>query len=160
MSKRKGKAIGDATAVKSRRVTAVGIDDAPDDTNHQRPSSSSFSLSATVSHPPTPQWSTNCLSLLPTSSLTAGILSSACIFQGDIGLIESVTLKNFMCHHLLGPFQFGPNVNFIVGNNGSKNRISEFQESCCWLWLVCFYTSQSSLGDRSTLYCLIKQDNF
>ncbi|XP_063764791.1 structural maintenance of chromosomes protein 6 isoform X2 [Eleginops maclovinus] len=24
-----------------------------------------------------------------------------------------------MCHHLLGPFQFGPNVNFIVGNNGS-----------------------------------------
>ncbi|XP_036981226.1 structural maintenance of chromosomes protein 6 isoform X2 [Acanthopagrus latus] len=85
MSKRKGKAIGDATAVKSRRVTAVGIDDAADDTNHQRPSSGSFSLSAT----------------------------------GDIGLIESVTLKNFMCHHLLGPFQFGPNVNFIVGNNGS-----------------------------------------
>ncbi|XP_029282466.1 structural maintenance of chromosomes protein 6 [Cottoperca gobio] len=38
---------------------------------------------------------------------------------GDIGLIESVTLKNFMCHRLLGPFQFGPNVNFIVGNNGS-----------------------------------------
>ncbi|KAK2826575.1 hypothetical protein Q5P01_020789 [Channa striata] len=38
---------------------------------------------------------------------------------GDIGLIESITLKNFMCHHLLGPFQFGPNVNFIVGNNGS-----------------------------------------
>lgn len=46
-------------------------------------------------------------------------------FQGDIGLIESITLKNFMCHHLLGPFQFGPNVNFIVGNNGSKNQISE-----------------------------------
>ncbi|XP_026156768.1 structural maintenance of chromosomes protein 6 isoform X2 [Mastacembelus armatus] len=38
---------------------------------------------------------------------------------GDIGIIESITLKNFMCHHLLGPFQFGPNVNFIVGNNGS-----------------------------------------
>ncbi|GAA6068164.1 structural maintenance of chromosomes protein 6, partial [Tachysurus ichikawai] len=38
---------------------------------------------------------------------------------GDIGLIESITLKNFMSHHLLGPFQFGPNVNFIVGNNGS-----------------------------------------
>ncbi|XP_051247167.1 structural maintenance of chromosomes protein 6 [Dicentrarchus labrax] len=84
MSKRKGKVISDATAVKSRRVTAVGIEDAPDDTNHQRPSSSG-AHSAT----------------------------------GDIGLIESVTLKNFMCHHLLGPFQFGPNVNFIVGNNGS-----------------------------------------
>uniref|UniRef100_A0A3P8YSN5 Structural maintenance of chromosomes protein 6 n=2 Tax=Esox lucius TaxID=8010 RepID=A0A3P8YSN5_ESOLU len=24
-----------------------------------------------------------------------------------------------MCHHSLGPFQFGPNVNFIVGSNGS-----------------------------------------
>ncbi|KAM4724558.1 structural maintenance of chromosomes protein 6 [Anableps anableps] len=39
--------------------------------------------------------------------------------SGDIGLIESVTLKNFMCHHSLGPVQFGPHVNFIVGNNGS-----------------------------------------
>ncbi|KAJ7990795.1 hypothetical protein DPEC_G00290620 [Dallia pectoralis] len=38
---------------------------------------------------------------------------------GDIGVIESITIKNFMCHHLLGPFQFGPNVNFIVGSNGS-----------------------------------------
>ncbi|XP_039992840.1 structural maintenance of chromosomes protein 6 isoform X2 [Xiphias gladius] len=38
---------------------------------------------------------------------------------GDTGLIESITLKNFMCHHLLSPFQLGPNVNFIVGNNGS-----------------------------------------
>ncbi|XP_030627220.1 structural maintenance of chromosomes protein 6 [Chanos chanos] len=45
----------------------------------------------------------------------AFVLSSA----GDIGVIESITLKNFMCHHFLGPFQFGPNVNFIVGNNGS-----------------------------------------
>ncbi|KAM9354821.1 structural maintenance of chromosomes protein 6 [Pholidichthys leucotaenia] len=39
--------------------------------------------------------------------------------SGDIGIIESITLKNFMCHQSLGPFQFGPNVNFIVGNNGS-----------------------------------------
>uniref|UniRef100_A0A6Q2ZCH3 Structural maintenance of chromosomes protein 6 n=1 Tax=Esox lucius TaxID=8010 RepID=A0A6Q2ZCH3_ESOLU len=38
---------------------------------------------------------------------------------GDIGVIESITIKNFMCHHSLGPFQFGPNVNFIVGSNGS-----------------------------------------
>ncbi|XP_054469577.1 structural maintenance of chromosomes protein 6 [Anoplopoma fimbria] len=77
MSKRKGKAIGDVTAVKSRRLIAH--------TKHQRPSSSRGSPSAT----------------------------------GDIGLIESITLKNFMCHHWLGPFQFGPNVNFIIGNNGS-----------------------------------------
>ncbi|KAK5603295.1 hypothetical protein CRENBAI_010760 [Crenichthys baileyi] len=39
--------------------------------------------------------------------------------SGDIGLIESITLKNFLCHHSLGPVQFGPHVNFIVGNNGS-----------------------------------------
>lgn len=25
-----------------------------------------------------------------------------------------------MCHSMLGPFAFGPNVNFVVGNNGSK----------------------------------------
>ncbi|XP_040916614.1 structural maintenance of chromosomes protein 6 isoform X1 [Toxotes jaculatrix] len=83
MSKRKGKVISDVTAVKSRRVTALGAEDVPNDTNHQGPGS--FTHSAT----------------------------------GDIGLIESITLKNFMCHHFLSPFQFGPNVNFIVGNNGS-----------------------------------------
>lgn len=45
---------------------------------------------------------------------------------GDIGVIENITLKNFMSHHLLGPFSFGPNVNFIVGNNGSKKYIYIF----------------------------------
>ncbi|KAM4633403.1 structural maintenance of chromosomes protein 6 [Polymixia lowei] len=38
---------------------------------------------------------------------------------GDVGIVESITLKNFMCHSLLGPFTFGSNVNFVVGNNGS-----------------------------------------
>ncbi|XP_059213121.1 structural maintenance of chromosomes protein 6-like [Centropristis striata] len=38
---------------------------------------------------------------------------------GDAGIVESITLKNFMCHSLLGPFAFGSNVNFVVGNNGS-----------------------------------------
>uniref|UniRef100_A0A674IE74 Structural maintenance of chromosomes protein 6 n=1 Tax=Terrapene triunguis TaxID=2587831 RepID=A0A674IE74_9SAUR len=28
-------------------------------------------------------------------------------------------ISNFMCHSMLGPFQFGSNVNFVVGNNGS-----------------------------------------
>uniref|UniRef100_A0A2K6GZB3 Structural maintenance of chromosomes protein 6 n=1 Tax=Propithecus coquereli TaxID=379532 RepID=A0A2K6GZB3_PROCO len=35
------------------------------------------------------------------------------------GIIESIQLKNFMCHSMLGPFKFGSNVNFVVGNNGS-----------------------------------------
>ncbi|KAJ8399397.1 hypothetical protein AAFF_G00411090 [Aldrovandia affinis] len=34
------------------------------------------------------------------------------------GVIESISLTNFMCHHTLG-VQLGPNVNFISGNNGS-----------------------------------------
>eukprot|EP00061_Rhincodon_typus_P013483 g39883.t1 len=38
--------------------------------------------------------------------------------EGDVGIIESISLKNFMCHACLGPFKFGPNVNFVVGNNG------------------------------------------
>uniref|UniRef100_A0A671LU19 Structural maintenance of chromosomes protein 6 n=1 Tax=Sinocyclocheilus anshuiensis TaxID=1608454 RepID=A0A671LU19_9TELE len=48
--------------------------------------------------------------------------TSMCVcFQvtGEVGIIESISLKNFMCHSLLGPFKFGPNVNFVVGNNGS-----------------------------------------
>ncbi|KFU93166.1 Structural maintenance of chromosomes protein 6, partial [Chaetura pelagica] len=39
--------------------------------------------------------------------------------EGEVGIIESIQLKNFMCHSMLGPFQFGPNLNFVVGNNGS-----------------------------------------
>uniref|UniRef100_A0A8C4ZVC0 RecF/RecN/SMC N-terminal domain-containing protein n=1 Tax=Gadus morhua TaxID=8049 RepID=A0A8C4ZVC0_GADMO len=39
--------------------------------------------------------------------------------EGEAGIVESITLKNFMCHTLLGPFTFGSNVNFVVGNNGS-----------------------------------------
>ncbi|XP_020639932.3 structural maintenance of chromosomes protein 6 isoform X1 [Pogona vitticeps] len=39
--------------------------------------------------------------------------------SGEVGIIESIKLKNFMCHSMLGPFEFGSNVNFIVGNNGS-----------------------------------------
>lgn len=38
----------------------------------------------------------------------------------DAGIVESITLKNFMCHSHLGPFAFGSNVNFVVGNNGSE----------------------------------------
>uniref|UniRef100_G3T052 Structural maintenance of chromosomes protein 6 n=1 Tax=Loxodonta africana TaxID=9785 RepID=G3T052_LOXAF len=44
-----------------------------------------------------------------TSTLTAA----------EVGIIESIQLKNFMCHSMLGPFRFGSNVNFVVGNNGS-----------------------------------------
>ncbi|XP_074847396.1 structural maintenance of chromosomes protein 6 isoform X2 [Carettochelys insculpta] len=45
--------------------------------------------------------------------------SSSQSTSGEVGIIESIQLKNFMCHSMLGPFQFGSNVNFVVGNNGS-----------------------------------------
>ncbi|XP_041661505.1 structural maintenance of chromosomes protein 6 [Cheilinus undulatus] len=51
--------------------------------------------------------------LLTKEMLRAGEVAS------DAGIVESITLKNFMCHSHLGPFTFGPNVNFVVGNNGS-----------------------------------------
>ncbi|XP_076026649.1 structural maintenance of chromosomes protein 6 [Genypterus blacodes] len=43
----------------------------------------------------------------------------ACRNGTDVGIVLSISLKNFMCHSLLGPFSFGPNINFVVGNNGS-----------------------------------------
>ncbi|XP_052405473.1 structural maintenance of chromosomes protein 6-like [Carassius gibelio] len=46
-------------------------------------------------------------------------LSTSESVTGEVGIIESISLRNFMCHSMLGPFAFGPNVNFIVGNNGS-----------------------------------------
>ncbi|GAB0185546.1 structural maintenance of chromosomes protein 6 [Grus japonensis] len=46
---------------------------------------------------------------------------------GEVGIIESIQLKNFMCHSMLGPFQFGSNLNFVVGNNG-RTLISSKKE--------------------------------
>lgn len=48
----------------------------------------------------------------------------------DAGIVESITLKNFMCHSLLGPFTFGSNVNFVVGNNGSECNL--FKPARCF----------------------------
>ncbi|XP_016333496.1 structural maintenance of chromosomes protein 6-like [Sinocyclocheilus anshuiensis] len=47
------------------------------------------------------------------------VMSTSQSVTGEVGIIESISLRNFMCHSMLGPFEFGPNVNFVVGNNGS-----------------------------------------
>ena len=55
----------------------------------------------------------------------------------QVGIVESITLKNFMCHSLLGPITFGSNVNFVVGNNGS-----ELIMFILFISLTCFYLPQ------------------
>lgn len=47
-------------------------------------------------------------------------VQSDCEVVSDVGIVKSITLKNFMCHANLGPFDFGSNVNFVVGKNGSE----------------------------------------
>ncbi|XP_016139157.1 structural maintenance of chromosomes protein 6-like [Sinocyclocheilus grahami] len=54
----------------------------------------------------------------PSEENEMGYFSSEDV-TGEVGIIESISLRNFMCHSMLGPFKFGPNVNFVVGNNGS-----------------------------------------
>ncbi|XP_029794124.1 structural maintenance of chromosomes protein 6 isoform X2 [Suricata suricatta] len=51
-----------------------------------------------------------------TVSFTNG---TSALTAAEVGIIESIQLRNFMCHSMLGPFKFGSNVNFVVGNNGS-----------------------------------------
>ena len=38
---------------------------------------------------------------------------------GEVGVIEKVQLNNFMCHSRM-VVTFSPNVNFVLGRNGSK----------------------------------------
>ncbi|XP_062345672.1 structural maintenance of chromosomes protein 6 [Cinclus cinclus] len=54
-----------------------------------------------------------------TSALSANGSASSQLPDGEVGIIESIQLKNFMCHSNLGPFPFGSNLNFVVGTNGS-----------------------------------------
>src|SRR5690349_7430022 len=39
--------------------------------------------------------------------------------EADVGIIEEITLHNFMCHKNLN-IKLGPHINFIVVQNGSK----------------------------------------
>ncbi|XP_009093698.1 structural maintenance of chromosomes protein 6 isoform X1 [Serinus canaria] len=54
-----------------------------------------------------------------TLEFSANSGASSQLSDGEVGIIESIQLKNFMCHSNLGPFQFGSNLNFVVGTNGS-----------------------------------------
>ncbi len=39
--------------------------------------------------------------------------------EAEVGIVEKVVLQHFMCHKYL-EMNFGSNVNFIIGRNGSK----------------------------------------
>lgn len=42
-----------------------------------------------------------------------------CQAVAEHGIIESIEMTQFMCHKLL-EFKFGPQMNFLIGHNGSK----------------------------------------
>lgn len=50
---------------------------------------------------------------------------------GEIGHIREIQLKNFMCHKNFR-LEFGPRINFIVGQNGSKYCLVD-----CFRILIC-----------------------
>ncbi|KAH0621959.1 hypothetical protein JD844_023747 [Phrynosoma platyrhinos] len=69
---------------------------------------------------------------------------------GEVGIIESIKLKNFMCHSMLGPFEFGSNVNFLVGNNGSG-------KSAVLTALIVGLGGKATMTNRgSSLKCFVK----
>ncbi|XP_056665597.1 structural maintenance of chromosomes protein 6-like [Monodelphis domestica] len=49
-----------------------------------------------------------------------GSAAASPLSVGEVGIVESIQLENFMCHSRLGPVQFGPNVNFVVGQRGKS----------------------------------------
>ncbi|XP_041951260.1 structural maintenance of chromosomes protein 6 isoform X1 [Alosa sapidissima] len=84
------------------------------------------------------------------SELEADPVSSVST-TGDVGIIESITLKNFMCHAHLGPFTFGPNVNFVVGNNGSG------KSAVLTALIVALGGNAQTTSRGSSLKCFVKE---
>ncbi len=41
--------------------------------------------------------------------------------EAEVGIIERVSVKNFLCHSIQD-VKMGPRVNFIIGGNGSKSH--------------------------------------
>ena len=55
--------------------------------------------------------------------------------EAEYGIIEKVSIKNFICHGSL-EVSLGPHVNFIVGRNGSKFHILCSQREDYIEWAV------------------------
>ena len=54
------------------------------------------------------------------------ICTCICAQIGEVGVIEKVQLTNFMCHSRLD-VSFSPNVNFVLGRNGSESLYNFFE---------------------------------
>ncbi|KAM3859219.1 structural maintenance of chromosomes protein 6-like [Diretmus argenteus] len=78
-------------------------------------------------------------------------MQSVCEVGTDAGIVESISLKNFMCHSLLGPFNFGSNVNFVVGNNGSG------KSAVLTALIVALGGKAQATSRGSSLRCFVKE---
>uniref|UniRef100_A0A4X2L4U0 Structural maintenance of chromosomes 6 n=1 Tax=Vombatus ursinus TaxID=29139 RepID=A0A4X2L4U0_VOMUR len=70
--------------------------------------------------------------------VSAGSYASQSI-SGEIGIIESIQLENFMCYAVLGPLKFGANINLVVGCRSKSALLSAI--------VICF-------GGKSLGICL------
>ncbi|KAJ3284583.1 Structural maintenance of chromosomes protein 6 [Borealophlyctis nickersoniae] len=68
----------------------------------------------------------------------------------DVGTVESVEMVNFMCHKYL-QLDFGPKINFIIGNNGSGKSAS------LTALTVCLGGTPRGTGRASAIKDLLKE---
>eukprot|EP01103_Thecamoeba_quadrilineata_P019374 TRINITY_DN7816_c0_g1_i1.p1 TRINITY_DN7816_c0_g1~~TRINITY_DN7816_c0_g1_i1.p1 ORF type:complete len:1068 (+),score=278.16 TRINITY_DN7816_c0_g1_i1:24-3206(+) len=66
--------------------------------------------------------------------------------EGQVGIIEKINLENFMCHANL-EMKFGPNVNFLVGLNGSGKSAILVALTICLGSRVSFTNRGSKITD-------------
>jgi len=69
------------------------------------------------------------------------------------GIVESVHLQNFLCHEDLR-FDFGPSLNFVTGQNGSRN-IYIFQLMICSFYHNTMFLMGFSGGKSAVLSGLV-----
>ena len=89
-----------------------------------------------------------CWSCLLTNLIKSILLQS--VTNGDVGIVERICLKNFMCHGYLD-VKLGSHINFIIGRNGSMYSINLILHT-----LIFYFIFQISI----LYYSLLKANNF